>query len=341
MRVSFSQATNTTGGGYRDQQGVTAMPFTSPASVARRRRCSKKYGALIAEGLVHVLEDETGIAGIVVLIPEAHAMLLDNVAVKVAAQGRGYGHTLIAFAEATPRAADYATIRLFTNERMTENLARYPRLGYVETHRSEEDGLRRAHSARQDLSFLLSWPVRCHGRSRGRRPRWLSVWGLFMTGPIIDPTSVRVSGLMEYRQGLPGHSGLRPGSLLEIGPPAGCDDSISAHKVLEQVRLRPRGLHLARCRPGRQLRHVRSWRKLTPHRQPRPRCLFGHFRLALMAGHGPAGTAAACRRGLAGGGFGPRLRCRPPAVAFGDWVTTVAGVMRPIALPTMGLVGVR
>jgi N-acetylglutamate synthase-like GNAT family acetyltransferase len=107
------------------------------------------YGALIAEGRVHVLEDETGIAGIVVLIPEAHAMLLDNVAVKVAAQGRGYGHTLIAFAEATARAADYATIRLFTNERMTENLARYPRLGYVETHRNEEDGLRRVHFSKQ------------------------------------------------------------------------------------------------------------------------------------------------------------------------------------------------
>jgi GNAT superfamily N-acetyltransferase len=104
------------------------------------------YGALIAEGRVHVLEDETSIA---VLIPEAHAMLLDNVAVKVAAQGRGYGHALIAFAEATARAADYATIRLITNERMTENLAHYPSLGYVETHRNEEDGLRRVHFAKQ------------------------------------------------------------------------------------------------------------------------------------------------------------------------------------------------
>jgi N-acetylglutamate synthase-like GNAT family acetyltransferase len=107
------------------------------------------YGALIAEGRVHVLEDENGIAGIVVLIPEAHAMLLDNVAVKIAAQGRGYGHTLIAFAEAKARAADYAAIRLFTNEHMTENLTRYPRLGYVETHRNEEEGLRRVHFAKQ------------------------------------------------------------------------------------------------------------------------------------------------------------------------------------------------
>jgi N-acetylglutamate synthase-like GNAT family acetyltransferase len=107
------------------------------------------YQALIRDARVHVLEDETGIAGIVVLIPEERVMLLDNVAVKGAAQGRGYGRTLIAFAEATARAAGYRTIRLFTHERMTENIARYPRLGYVETHRNEEEGLRRVHFTKQ------------------------------------------------------------------------------------------------------------------------------------------------------------------------------------------------
>jgi N-acetylglutamate synthase-like GNAT family acetyltransferase len=107
------------------------------------------YGSLIGDGRVHVLEDETGIAGVVVLIPEQHTMLLDNVAVKVTARGGGYGRMLIAFAEATARAAGYRTIRLFTNERMTENIARYPRLGYVETHRNEEEGLRRVHFAKQ------------------------------------------------------------------------------------------------------------------------------------------------------------------------------------------------
>ena len=45
------------------------------------------YQALIRDARVHVLEDETGIAGLVVLIPEERVMLLDNVAVKSAAQG--------------------------------------------------------------------------------------------------------------------------------------------------------------------------------------------------------------------------------------------------------------
>jgi GNAT superfamily N-acetyltransferase len=61
--------------------------------------------ALIANGCIHVRENETGIASIVVFIPEERAMLPDNVTVKVAAQGRGYGRMLIAFAEAAARNA--------------------------------------------------------------------------------------------------------------------------------------------------------------------------------------------------------------------------------------------
>jgi hypothetical protein len=33
----------------------------------------------------------------------------------------------------------------YTNEAMSENLAYYPRHGYTETHRAEEDGFRRAY----------------------------------------------------------------------------------------------------------------------------------------------------------------------------------------------------
>ena len=107
------------------------------------------YAALIAARHVHVLEDGGEILGLVVLVPEEGQMLLDNVAVLPDAHGRGYGHRLLAFAEQQARAAGYAAIRLFTNAAMTENQARYRRLGYVETHRAGEDGFRRVFMSKR------------------------------------------------------------------------------------------------------------------------------------------------------------------------------------------------
>jgi ribosomal protein S18 acetylase RimI-like enzyme len=103
------------------------------------------YGALIGRGLVHVFAQDRMVDGVLVLIPEAAAMLLDNVAVRPAAQGRGVGRALLAFAEAQARAAGYAAIRLYTHETMVENIALYRRIGFVETHRGEENGFRRAY----------------------------------------------------------------------------------------------------------------------------------------------------------------------------------------------------
>jgi ribosomal protein S18 acetylase RimI-like enzyme len=106
------------------------------------------YAALINAERVHVLEDAGEIVGLVVLIPEQQAMLLDNVAVSPRAQGRGYGVRLITFAEESARAAGFAVIRLYTQDIMTENLALYSRLGFVETHRGEEIGLNRVYMSK-------------------------------------------------------------------------------------------------------------------------------------------------------------------------------------------------
>ena len=103
------------------------------------------YAALIAAGLVRVLESDGAVVGVLVLVEEPDGMLLDNVAVAAAAQGRGFGRRLIAFAEAAARDAGHADLRLYTNEAMTENLALYTRLGFVETHRAEAAGYRRVY----------------------------------------------------------------------------------------------------------------------------------------------------------------------------------------------------
>ena len=75
--------------------------------------------------------------------PLAGYLLLENVAVLPAAQGRGIGGRLLGLAEQHARSLGLGEIRLYTNEAMTENLAYYRRHGYTETHRAGQDGFRR------------------------------------------------------------------------------------------------------------------------------------------------------------------------------------------------------
>ncbi|PTM43617.1 GNAT family N-acetyltransferase [Bosea sp. 124] len=103
------------------------------------------YGALIAEGRVQIVEHDGIVQGLLVLVPQADAMLLDNIAVSPQAQGAGLGRMLLAHAEQAAVAAGYRSIRLYTNEAMIENIALYARIGYAETHRVEEKGLRRVY----------------------------------------------------------------------------------------------------------------------------------------------------------------------------------------------------
>ena len=100
------------------------------------------YAALVAKGVVHVLDDGE-LRGIVVLLPEGDTMLLDNVAVSPVAQGLGYGKALLAFAEHHAIAMGCRAIRLYTNVLMTGNISAYGKLGYVETHRAMQDGFSR------------------------------------------------------------------------------------------------------------------------------------------------------------------------------------------------------
>lgn len=106
------------------------------------------YPARIAEGVVWVARDGMGVLGIVVLVDRPRHLLLDNVAVSKAAQGRGVGRALMAFAEGEARRRRHAEVRLYTHQTMTENIAMYHRLGYQETGRGFEDGYARVFFAK-------------------------------------------------------------------------------------------------------------------------------------------------------------------------------------------------
>jgi ribosomal protein S18 acetylase RimI-like enzyme len=101
------------------------------------------YPQAVRDGRVWVAVDNDIVLGLAVLFLQPDHLLLDNIAVLPSAQGQGVGTRLLTLAEAHGRRHGMSEVRLYTNEAMTENLAYYPRRGYVETHRAEQDGFRR------------------------------------------------------------------------------------------------------------------------------------------------------------------------------------------------------
>ncbi len=106
------------------------------------------YARRVADRQAWVLEDGGALAGLIVLEDDGGALLLDNVAVSPSAQGKGYGRTLIAFAEEEARRRGHREVRLYTNVLMIENIAFYGRLGFRETGRVNEKGFERVHMAK-------------------------------------------------------------------------------------------------------------------------------------------------------------------------------------------------
>lgn len=108
------------------------------------------FAAQIAAGQVHVAVDATGdVLGFVVFHPVKGHVLLENVAVFPRATGCGIGRTLIAHCEGAARRLGLGAVHLYTNEKMSENLRLYPRLGYAEVARRHEDGFDRVFFVKQ------------------------------------------------------------------------------------------------------------------------------------------------------------------------------------------------
>lgn len=107
------------------------------------------YRHAVDAATMWVIEDDERLVGFVVLIEHDDHLLVDNVAVAPGAQGRGVGARLLRFAEEEATRRGLRRVRLHTNEAMTENLAYYPRRGYVETHRGEQHGYRRVYFTKE------------------------------------------------------------------------------------------------------------------------------------------------------------------------------------------------
>jgi len=100
---------------------------------------------------VHVVDAQAGagIGGVVVMMPEAHWMFLENVAVHPDLQHQGLGRRLLAFVEECAREAGLPEIRLYTGALMVENIRLYERLGYQQTDRRLDHGFDRVFMAKR------------------------------------------------------------------------------------------------------------------------------------------------------------------------------------------------
>jgi ribosomal protein S18 acetylase RimI-like enzyme len=93
------------------------------------------YAEVIRRDQVVVAERRGEVVGLVVLQVGDEGFVVDNVAVDPAYKGSGVGRALLERAEAEARRAGFDSVALYTHERMTENLALYERIGYVEYDR--------------------------------------------------------------------------------------------------------------------------------------------------------------------------------------------------------------
>ncbi len=93
------------------------------------------YAEVVRAYQVTVAERRGEIVGLIVLGVGEEGFLVDNVAVDPSHQGSGVGRALLEHAEVAARRGGFDSIYLYTHEMMTENLALYSRIGYVEYDR--------------------------------------------------------------------------------------------------------------------------------------------------------------------------------------------------------------
>jgi ribosomal protein S18 acetylase RimI-like enzyme len=99
---------------------------------------TEDYARVIGDRQVTVAEVDGAIVGVIVLGVDAEGFVIENVAVHPSQRGRGLGRALLQLAEAEAARSGFDTIHLYTHEKMTENLALYSRIGYVEYDRRRQ-----------------------------------------------------------------------------------------------------------------------------------------------------------------------------------------------------------
>ena len=87
------------------------------------------YQAAIHKHRFDLLYVGNVLAGLIETVDQKNQLLIENVAVSPGFQRRGLGSTLMAHAEEIAASLGYDRVWLYTNQRFTENIALYLKLG--------------------------------------------------------------------------------------------------------------------------------------------------------------------------------------------------------------------
>ncbi|MEE7503400.1 GNAT family N-acetyltransferase [Methylobacterium sp. C33D] len=98
------------------------------------------YAQALRDNRFDLLPAGPDLAGLIETRAEADHLLVVNVAVHPAFQGRGFGSRLMSLADAVAAGAGLARLRLYTNKKYTANLRLYGALGYRVEREALYDG---------------------------------------------------------------------------------------------------------------------------------------------------------------------------------------------------------
>lgn len=121
--ASIQTMTNAAYAKYLPRLGRQPQPMTAD------------YTPMIAAEQVWLAEQDGVVVGLIVLQPAADHLLIYSVAVAPTHQGTSVGRQLLLWAEQEAVRQGYSVVQLYTNEKMTENIALYGRIGYQEIKR--------------------------------------------------------------------------------------------------------------------------------------------------------------------------------------------------------------
>jgi ribosomal protein S18 acetylase RimI-like enzyme len=88
------------------------------------------YAEAVRRHRIDLLHLDGALAALIETIAEADHLLVENVAVSPAFQGRGLGRKLMAHAEQIAASLGHGEIRLYTNKLFAQNIELYRKLGY-------------------------------------------------------------------------------------------------------------------------------------------------------------------------------------------------------------------